>query len=79
MKKTDIAMVVLIATVSILVTGMVINSIAGNPDEKTKTIKVIDPVMSNFAEPSAEIFNDKAINPTIKSVIGGDEKIVEDK
>ncbi|MBP6924905.1 hypothetical protein KBE46_00705 [Candidatus Saccharibacteria bacterium] len=72
MKKTDIAMLVLIAGASVLVSSIALNSILGDPSEKTRDIQVTDTISNSFTEPSSDIFNDEAINPTVQIVIGED-------
>ncbi|MBS7346436.1 MAG: hypothetical protein KIG14_01860 [Candidatus Sacchiramonaceae bacterium] len=72
MKKTDIAMLVLIAGVSVLISSIALNSILGDPAEKTRNVEVTDEIQAGFTEPSEEIFNKDAINPTVPIVIGED-------
>jgi len=71
MKKTDIAMIILIASVSILIAYFVGNSVFGNVTKdsvKVKTIQVID---SKIVQPSPTIFNKDAINPAVEVQING--------
>jgi hypothetical protein len=71
MKKTDIAMIVLIACVSVLIAFFVAKSIFGdvyNGSAKVKTIEAID---AAIVEPSPEIFNKTAINPAVQVQING--------
>lgn len=71
MKKADIAMVVLIASVSAMVAFFAARAIFGdvyNGSAKVKTIQSID---SNVVEPSKDIFNSNAINPAVPVQIGG--------
>jgi ABC-type cobalt transport system substrate-binding protein len=66
MKKTDIAMIVLIASVSVLIAFFVTRAIFGgsaNEPVEVKTIERIDPKLS---EVSPEIFNENAINPAVE-------------
>ncbi len=72
MKKTDIAMLVLIAGVSVLISSIVLNSILGDPSEKTRNVEVTDEIQAGFIEPSEDIFNKDAINPTVPIMIGED-------
>ncbi len=72
MKKSDIAMIILIASVSVMVAFAIANSLpflkVNKEDAKVYTIEKID---SEVAYPDPAVFNEKAINPTIQSVIGG--------
>ena len=71
MKKTDIAMIVLIAGISVLVSYLVINSIAqGGFSEQSYEVKTTKPISSEYVEPSNEIFNGDAVNPTVQVNIG---------
>ena len=69
MKKTDIAMIVLIAGVSVLISYFLMQALLGDPSQKTRKVETMEAVSSEYIEPSKDIFNDKAINPTVKIVI----------
>ena len=72
MKKTDIAMIVLIASVSVLVSFAIANNLAFlKPPEKGQKVKVAEKIEATVDEPSQQVFNADAINPTIQTVIGG--------
>lgn len=71
MKKTDIAMIILIASVSILVAYFVANSIFGNVSKDSVKVKTIDPINSTIIAPSPVIFNKNAINPAVEVQING--------
>lgn len=70
MKKTDIAMLVLIAGISILVSALTLKSILGDPSEKTRNVQITNEISDSFTEPSKDIFNKEAINPTVQVFIG---------
>ena len=71
MKKTDIAMIVLIAGFSVLISDLVINSLAqGGFSEQTYEVKTTEPISNEYVKPSSEIFNNDAINPTVQVNIG---------
>lgn len=73
MKKSDIAMIVLIAGVSILVSFMIANQMSFlKPPQKGEDIKVIDRRIDTVVDdPDTEVFRGDAINPTVQTVIGG--------
>lgn len=71
MKKTDIAMIILIAAASVFIAFFVAQAIFGNAGERSATIKTIDKIDSNVVEPSANIFNKNAINPAVPIQITG--------
>lgn len=75
MKKTDVAMIVLIATISVLGAFFITRSIMGSPSEDTQTVKTIDKIDSALSQPDPAIFNKDAINPAVKVELGeGDSK-----
>ena len=71
MKKTDIAMIILIASVSILVAYFIANSIFGNVSKETVKVKIIDTIDSTIVAPNSTIFNKNAINPAVEVQING--------
>jgi hypothetical protein len=71
MKKTDIAMIILIATVSVVIAFFVANSIFGNTFNGNVKVKTIDKIDSSIVEPSPDIFNKNAINPAVQVQIQG--------
>ncbi len=71
MKKSDIAMIILIASVSILVAYFVAKSIVGDVQNQSVKVKVADPISATVDEPSPKVFNSNAINPTVEVIIGG--------
>lgn len=72
MKKSDIAMIILIASISALIAFVVGNQIpALKPDTKGVKVPVATKIQSDVEEPDAAVFNKDAINPTVQTVIGG--------
>ena len=69
MKKTDIAMIVLIAGVSVLISYFLMQTLLGDPSQKTRTDETMEAISSEYVAPSKDIFNEKAINPTVQIVI----------
>ena len=73
MKKADIAMIVLIASVSVLLSFFITKSVFGDVYSGSAKVKTIDKINSSIVEPSKEIFNENAINPTIPiNIVGTD-------
>lgn len=66
MKKTDFAMIILIATVTILVAFFVTKSILGEQATEEVTVQTIDKIDSTVTEPDPAIFNEQAINPAVE-------------
>lgn len=72
MKKSDIAMIILIASVCALIAFFVANQIpALKPDAKGVKVQTTSVISSDLEKPSGDQFNKDAINPTVKTVIGG--------
>jgi len=74
MKSTDIAMIILIASVSVGVAFAAVSAIPGlkQSDELVK-VKTIEKYSDTLAEPDDKVFNSMAINPTVDVTIGGSE------
>lgn len=72
MKKSDIAMIILIAALSIGAAFLVIGSIPGLNISSTSSekVKTIDRFESNIADPDTDVFNSTALNPTVDITIG---------
>lgn len=71
MKKTDIAMLILIASVSVGVAFFAAKAVFGDTYTGNAKVKTIDMINSSIVEPSPEIFNKDAINPTVQVQING--------
>ena len=63
MKKADIAMIILIASVSMMISFFVANSYFKYSG--SATIQTVDKINSDIVEPSTKIFNKDAINPAV--------------
>lgn len=66
MKRTDIAMIVLIAALSIGIAYFVANSLLSNMTAQPVKVKTIDIITSDIEPPSSKIFNETAINPSVE-------------
>ena len=71
MKKTDLAMIILIASVSILLAYFVANSIFGDVSKESAQVKTIEVINADIVPPSITIFNKDAINPAVEVQING--------
>jgi len=70
MKKNDIALIVLIVSISLVISYFVAKALIGNPQSKQVTAEVVEPIKPDLVDPSSKIFNRDAINPTIVIQIG---------
>lgn len=71
MKKTDIAMIILIASVSVLVSYFVARSVFGTVYTGSAKVKTIERISPGIVDPSTDIFNAGAINPAVQVEING--------
>jgi len=70
MKKNDIAIIVLIVSVSLLISYFVLSAVIGQPGAQKQAVEVVEPISAELPEPSKKIFNDQAIDPTVVIEIG---------
>lgn len=71
MKKSDIAMIILIASVSVLVAYFVAKAVIGDTKSESVTVKTAEPITTDITKPDPSVFNSNAINPTVEVIIGG--------
>jgi hypothetical protein len=71
MKKTDIAMIILIASMAVLVSYFVAKSVIGDANKQSVKVKTTELISSELTQPDAKTFNSNAINPTVEATIGG--------
>lgn len=74
MKKSDIAMIILIASISMMAAYFAVGAIPGlkNANEPVK-VKTIEKYEADVGEPDPKVFSKDAINPTIEVTIGQDQ------
>ncbi len=72
MKKTDIALIVLIASITMLITYAVGNMVIGGAQDKPVSVKTAEPISTKVQTPDTRVFNASAINPTVPVTIGKD-------
>lgn len=66
MKKTDIAMIILIASVSVLIAFFVTRSIFGNSANEPVDVQTIQRIEPSLGDVNSSIFNSDAINPAVE-------------
>ena len=73
MKKSDYAMIILIATLGVVTAYLLaINLSFLRPPQDGVKVQTMEQISTEVAEPSEKIFNKDAINPTVEVVVGGD-------
>lgn len=71
MKKSDIAMIILIASISVLIAFFVAKSVLGDVKSQSVVVPVAEPISATVEAPETSVFNTNAINPTVEVIIGG--------
>lgn len=70
MKKNDIALLILIVSLTLVISFLVVKAIFGEPQKQAVKVEKVDPIASDITQPSSAIFNKDAINPTVVIQIG---------
>lgn len=70
MKNTDIAMIILVATISVVASYFLGNAILGDPNERVETVSYMNKIDNGIQEPDIETFNPYALNPTVEVYVG---------
>lgn len=71
MKKTDIATLILIASMSVIAAYFIADAVLGKPSDESVKVKTVEAISAEVASPDASVFNKDAINPTVEVFIGG--------
>ena len=70
MKKNDIALIILIVSITLVATYFIAKAIVGEPKAQSAKAEVVEPISAELIQPSSKIFNKDAINPTVDIQIG---------
>jgi hypothetical protein len=70
MKRSDIAMIVLISSISILVSFFAVRALFGETATENAKVKTIEKIDATIVEPDSSIFNKDAINPAVEVQVG---------
>jgi len=70
MKNTDVALVVMIAVVSVAVSYFLGNAILGDPNNRVVYVDYMDSISDTVEEPDIETYNNSALNPTVEVYVG---------
>ncbi len=77
MKKTDIALLIIIISISALLAYLSTNALMGNPKERTEEVPVMEPISTEVMPPDPNVFYDGAINPSVRVEIDGESSLNE--
>lgn len=64
MKQKDVAMIIVIAFISAVVSFVVSNKLFVTPSNRQQQVEVVDPINSSFQTPDSKYFNSSSIDPT---------------
>ena len=70
MKKTDFAMIILIASISVIAAFFATSAVFENIASENATVKTVEPIDADVADPDPAIFNEQAINPAVEVQVG---------
>jgi len=71
MKKTDVAMIIFIAGLSVMVAFLIGRNIPFlQISEKGESVPTIEVISSTVTQPDPRVFGGDAINPTVETVVG---------
>ena len=70
MKKSDIAVLALIVSITLVISFLVVKGIFGEAQNEKVKVEKVEPISANLVAPSPSIFNRNAINPTVVIQIG---------
>lgn len=71
MKKNDIALIILVVSMTLVVSFFIGKAVIGSPETNPTKVEVVESFSADFTAPSPKIFNDAAVNPTETITIGG--------
>ncbi len=71
MKQQDIAMIILVVSISLMLSFFVGNALLGGESNRSTEVAVVEFISDEFPEPDSSIFNQRAVNPTQTIRVGG--------
>lgn len=70
MKQKDIALILVIAVVSGVISFFVSGKIFVTPANRSQKVEVVDKISTDFQQPSEKYFNDQSVNPSQTVEVG---------
>jgi len=70
MKQKDVALIIVIAFISAIVSFVVSNKLFVTPSNRQQQVEVVDPITASFQTPDKKYFNNSSIDPTQASQLG---------
>lgn len=71
MKRSEIAMIILIASLSMLLTFTLAQSLLGDKIKRKASVEQAQAISEDLTDPAKRVFNKDAINPTVEVCIEG--------
>jgi len=72
MKQKDIALIIVIAFVSGVVSFVVSGKLFVTPSNRAQQVEVVDPINASFQTPNKKYFNSSSIDPTQATTVTTD-------
>jgi hypothetical protein len=72
MKQKDVALIIVIAFISGIISFVVSNKLFVTPSNRQQQVEVVDPINSTFQPLDKKYFNSTSIDPTQQTQIGSD-------
>lgn len=70
MKGSSIASVILVASLVTVAVALIVNAMLGDPNEESVDVVYMDVIQPVVSEPDPEVFNNRAVNPTVEVYVG---------
>ena len=70
MKSSDYISIFSIAIAGTILGYFLVNYFLGNPADKVVSFEYVEPIATDLVTPSSEVFNSRAINPTVEVYVG---------
>lgn len=70
MKRSDIALIVLVVSITLVISFLVVKAIFGEPQNQAVRVEKVEAINPTIQQPQARVFNKEAINPTVVIQIG---------
>lgn len=70
MKNTDIAMIILVAAISVVGSYFLGNLFLGDPNDRVEELSYMEKISGSIEQPHDETFNYDASNPTVEVYVG---------
>ncbi|MBL8121292.1 hypothetical protein JNM87_00895 [Candidatus Saccharibacteria bacterium] len=70
MRQKDIAVIIVIAVFSAVISFLLSNKLFVRPDSRQQKYEVVDVISTDFSLPDSRFFNSQSINPTPNTELG---------